>query len=122
VVHSPSAALDSCDCLPVAQPTCYMVLMRQESVEQKTWVWSRGRPLCSQVGLRVFRAASANRSRPVEGEARCRLEAPAEGHEDRVRRQRATDIEEGASEDPSSWASDDDLRSVYLRNSRKMRV
>lgn len=38
MVHSLSAALDSSDCLPVAQPTCYMVLMRQESVAQKTWV------------------------------------------------------------------------------------
>jgi hypothetical protein len=49
----------------------------------------------------VFRAASSNRSRPVEGEAHCRLEAAAERHEGRVRCQRATDIEEGASEDPS---------------------
>jgi hypothetical protein len=89
-----------------------MVLMRQESAEQKTWVWSRGRPLCSQVDLIVHRAASANRSRPVEWEGRRRLEAAAERHEGRVRRQRATDIEEGASEDPSSWASDDDLRSI----------
>lgn len=89
-----------------------MELMRQESTEQKTWVWSKGRPLCSQVDLVILRSGSANRNRPVEEEGRRRLEAAAERHGGRERRQRATDIEVGASEDPSSWAKDDGLWSI----------
>jgi hypothetical protein len=98
-----------------------MALTRQESTEQKTWVWSKGRSLCAQVDLMIHRAGSANRNRPVEEEGCRSLEAAAERHEGRERRQRATDIEVGASEDPSSWANDDVSGQSYLRNSR-MRV